>query len=287
MNSSISDQIWQYVEKLYVHCYELDGFLKFLKNKGIEIPENLYENFEVYRFMTTDNRGFSEIMRNVPIYRSLSVLSEIIFDSKIKSTEQSSWNYYGVLIKNWYPQALNLIKQDGFIVDLSKKEIVSQAESTTSLNIRDFIEVSFSDPFLDPIKKEINECFAEGYYIAVMLLSRKLAECLIVRLFESVFPKRDQDGKYNSFNHGLLYNVPKGKVHELSVLLENIKNNANAFHEDKLLIEDMCTAARPFKNNANHVAHRDYKNPNKNSIDEQNIPNIINLLWRLYRKYCA
>ena len=163
MNTSISDQTWQYVEKLYVHCYELDGFLNFLKSKSIEIPDNLYENFEVYKFMTTENRGFSEVMRNVPIYRSLLVLSEIVFDSKIKSTEQSNWNYYGVLIKNWYPQVVDLIKLGGFIVDFSKKEIIPQDELTSGSDIRDLIEVSFSDPFLDPIKKEINECYVEEH----------------------------------------------------------------------------------------------------------------------------
>lgn len=286
MNSSISDQVWQYVEKLYVHCYELDGFLNFLKSKGIEIPENLYENFEVYRFMTTDNRGFSEVMRNTPVYRSLPALSDIIFDSKIKSTEQSNWNYYGVSIKNWYPRLLELIQSEGIFIDFSKKSVAFREDILPSQEIKDFIEVSFSDPFLDPVRKEINECYAEEHYIAVMLLSRKLAECLIVRIIENVFPKRDVNGQYSSLNHSLLYNVPSGRIHDLSVLLESLKNNASAFHEDKLLVEDMCTAAKPFKNNANHVAHRDHKNPNKDSINEQNISNIINLLWRLYKKYC-
>jgi len=52
--------------------------------------------------------------------------------------------------------------------------------------------------FLDYIKKEINESYRERLYLAVMILTRKLIECIIHRIFEIVFRERDENGNIYS-----------------------------------------------------------------------------------------
>lgn len=286
MNSLINDQIWQYVEKIYIHCYELDGFLKFIKSKNIELPASIYDNFEIYRLMSTDNHDFAEFMRSISIYKCLPILSEVIFDVKIQSTQSSSWNYYGTSIKNWYPQLKNQIEQAGFAIDNANKEIYPKDDVIPNLRRRELIELDFSDPFLNHIKKEINECYIEEHFLAVMILSRKLAECLIIRLMERVFPKY-QNNTYSSQNHSLLCDIRKNyRIHDLSVLLENIKDNAVAFQEDRDLVKDTYSLVKPFKNEINKMVHKDYKNPIKENVDIWDISRMMSMLWKLYKKYC-
>lgn len=286
MNSSINDQIWQYVEKLYIHCYELDGFLKFIKSKNVELPSDIYDNFEIYRLMSADNYNFAEFMRSVSIYKCLPILSEVIFDVKIQSTQSSNWNYYGTSIKNWYLQLKDQIEQAGFIISNVNKEIYPKDDVIPNLRRQELIEVDFNDPFLNHIKKEINECYIEEHYLAVMILSRKLAECLIIRLMERVFPK-NQNNTYNSQNHSLLCDIGKNyHIHNLSVLLENIKDNSAAFQEDEDLVKDTYSLVKPFKNETNKIVHKDYKNPIKETVDMWDISRMMNMLWKLYRKYC-
>jgi hypothetical protein len=286
MNSSINDQAWQYVEKLYIHCYELDGFLKFIKSKNVELPAGIFDNFEIYRLMSTDNHDFAEFMRSISIYKCLPILSEVIFDVKIQSTQSSSWNYYGTSIKNWYPQLKDQINRAGFIIDNVNKEIYPKDDIIPNLRRQELIEVDFSDPFLNHIKKEINECYIEEHYLAVMILSRKLAECLIVRLMERVFPKY-QNNIYSSQNHSLLCDIGKNyRIHDLSILLENIKDNSSAFHEDEDLVKDTCSLVKPFKNETNKMVHKDYKNPIKENVDIWDISRMMGMLWKLYKKYC-
>ena len=286
MNSSINDQIWQYVEKLYIHCYELDGFLKFIKSKNVELPSDIYDNFEIYRLMSTDNYNFAEFMRSVSIYKCLPILSEVIFDVKIQSTQSSNWNYYGTSIKNWYLQLKDQIEQAGFIINNANKEIYPKDDVIPNLRRQELIEVDFNDPFLNHIKKEINECYIEEHYLAVMILSRKLAECLIIRLMERVFPK-NQNNTYNSQNHSLLCDIGKNyHIHDLSVLLENIKDNSAAFQEDEDLVKDTYSLVKPFKNETNKMVHKDYKNPIKENVDIWDISRMMGMLWKLYKKYC-
>ena len=149
----------------------------------------------------------------------------------------------------------------------------------------DFLRYNFNDPFLDYIKKEINETCHNRHYLAVMVLIRKLIECLVVRICEVVFRKYDGKG-YNSQNHSLWFNKTKNRVHDLDVLLENLRTNSAYFHEDKDFVEELCALIKPLKNEINRIVHRDYKIPNYEDVNKWDIPKLLNKLRRLYRKYC-
>ena len=287
MNVVLNNQIWQYIERLYIHCYGVDKFITFLKSKEVNIKDDFYSNFDVYVFMSTETYEFARFMQNVPSYRYLPILEKIIFNTKIKVTESDNWNYYGTYIKNWYPKLIEQLTGSGIIIDKQNEtirhgyqdQVISDGES-------DFLQYSFNDPFLDYIRKEINESHNNGQYLSVMILSRKLAECIIIRVFEIVFRKQDENGTYCQLNHDLWFDMTKNKFQNFDTLLTNLKNNSSQFQEDKDFVEEIYALVKPFKNEINRVVHYDYKRPDKECVTKRNIPDIFDKLGKLYKKYC-
>lgn len=287
MSIVVNNQIWQLVEKLYIHCYEKVGFVQFLNSNGVKLPSKFYNGFEIYSFMSTEHYDFAQLMHKVPSYRYIPILQNVCFDENIKSTRKDNWNYYGVQIKTWYPKLLTQLRRCGFKIDLKKNIILFPDDYIDDARGNpDFLQYSFNELFLDYIKKEINESYNYKHYLAVMTLSRKLIECLVKRIFEVVFRKYDENGTYNKANHLLWYDTNRGRELDLNILLENLKNNASAFHEDKDLILDICFLVKPIKDEMNKMIHKDYKIPVKDDIDKHDIKGVINKLGRLFRKYC-
>jgi len=225
-------------------------------------------------------------MQGVPSYRYLPLLGGMIFDSNIRDTQLDGTDYFGIYVKGWYPQLIDQIQRAGLIIDSSESKIYSDETDSEAVNGQDLLVINFSDIFLNHIKKEINECYNNGHYLAVMILSRKLAECLFIRIFEVVFRKHDADGAYNGSNHALWFNVTINRIHDFDTLLQNLKDNAVSFQEDRAIIEEICVLIKPFKNEVNQVVHRDYKVPIKESVDKWDISGIFSKLGKIYRKYC-
>jgi len=287
MSFVINNQIWQLAEKLYIHCYEIDGFVNFLRSHKINLPDDFYSNFEIYSFMSTEQNRFAQFMQRVPSYRYLPILEKIIFDEKIKSTQRDNWNYYGVYIRRWYPELLDQLKQAGLEIDDSNNKIIPRESEAGKIQEKpDFLRYNFNDPFLDYIRKEINENYNNTQYLAVMVLSRKMAECIIIRIFEVVFRKHDSSGVYNEPNHFLWFDKSKNRFQNFGTLLINLKNNSSSFDEDRDFVEEICTLIKPFKDEMNRIVHYDYKIPTKDHVEQWDIPDIFNRLGKLYKKYC-
>ena len=111
MGFIISNKIWQLTEKLYIHCYKLDGFVSFLESYEIIFPNNFYNTFEIYSFMSIEQNRFSHFMQRVPFYKCISILEKIVFDERIKNTQQDNWDYYGIAVNTWYPELIKEIKK--------------------------------------------------------------------------------------------------------------------------------------------------------------------------------
>lgn len=283
----INNRIWELSEKLYIHCYETSGFVDFLKSNGIDLPDNFYGNFEAYSFMSTEQNNFAQFMQRVPSYRYLAILEKVIFDEKIKNTQRDNWNYYGTYIKKWYPELLDEVKKSNFKLDISQNKIELLEEEISGVqNSLDFLQYDFNDPFLDYIKKEINESYREGLYLAVMILTRKLIECIIHRVFEIVFRERDENGKYIQQNHQLWYDTTNGRILNLDKLIDNLKANSSAFYDFKDLVEDLCSLIKVFKDEVNKMVHRDYKIPKLEDVEKKDIPGLCNKLRRVYIRFC-
>ncbi len=289
MPLSLNKRVWVLAERLYIHSYSPEEFLAFLKNHEIEYHGEPYEEFEktfkgIYVFMSEDNLTFADFMEGVPSYKYLPLLQDIVFDKTIISTTADNWNYYGEFIKGWHPSLIELLKLADVEVQEAAKELLYNQPAETP-QVGEFVAHDFGDPFLDYIKKEINNAHANNLFVSVMFLSRKILESIIVRVFEVVFPKL-VNKEYAESNHALWYDKDRGKYQNFGVMLNNLKDKAGNFNEDKDLILEFVTLVRPFKDETNRCVHQDYKVPDEPYINQWKIPHTLYLARKLFRKYC-
>lgn len=81
----------------------------------------------------------------------------------------------------------------------------------------------FSDsPFAD-LRREIEECYHAGAHTAVVVLSRKLIENLLIELL------RMQYGLETDADRELFYDTDRKRFQPLAVLIENFENNLHDF----------------------------------------------------------
>ena len=297
MSTSINKKVWLYVERLYIHVYSPRKFIEFLGEHDIKYSES-YDglfNFEQsgkdsvitpdgYEFMSEENDSFMNIMERTPNYNYMKILNEIIFDETIKLTKEDTWNYFGERVSEWYSKIIEFLCLADMSIDYETNQIF-QNESVDFDETGDFLKYPFNDEFLDYIRKEINESYNNRLYLSVMILSRKLLETTIIRIFEVVYPKYDPSG-YNETNHDLWYDKHHGRRHFFGVLIDNLKANSGKFDEDKELIETICSKIKPFKDETNRFVHRDYKIPNESDVKSWKINELMALTHKMYRKYC-
>ena len=203
MTFAINKRVWVLAERLYIHAYTTDKFMNLLARNDIDYVGENYSDFNstkgLYTFMSEDDYAFASFMELVPSYKYLPLLKEIVFDERVKKTEHDNWNYYGEFIRNWYPELIDLLKLAGVQIDSDEQELIFP-EVEKPLDKKDFLSDGFGDIFLDYIRKEINECYKNGWYLSVMFLSRKILEVIVVRIFEVVFPKL-KNKTYSPENH--------------------------------------------------------------------------------------
>ena len=284
----IHKRLWVYLERLYITAHDKVKFKELLKRHEIEYNNPLYTDFNntisLYTFMSVEDYSFADFMQTVPSYKYIDLISEIIFDSKVRATRTDNWNYYGEKIKKWIPIVVDLLQLNNIAIDWHLKKLVCKKEDEIELKA-DFLPYCLSDPFLDYIRKEINETFKNGDYLSVMLLSRKLLESMLIRIFEVVFPKISS-GKYKPRNHSLWFNKDRNQYHNFETLIDNLKSKAKIFKEDKDLILEICSIIKPFKDETNRYVHNDFKIPDLTYISSWKISRIINLVRKVYKKYC-
>ena len=104
--------------------------------------------------------------------------------------------------------------------------------------------------FYDPLEDEINTAFSNpALPNAVLLLSRKLIENLVYNLLQYRF-----DGP----GVALYYNTSKGRAHDFSVLLDNLKDHIRQFDPDHRAYIDQffkIIEETKFRREANSAVH--------------------------------
>ncbi len=280
MALTLNQRVWVLAERLYIHAHGDKGheaFLTLLHKHDIDYDGEPYQGFPItkplYTFMSEDNYAFATFMNLVPTYKYLPLLQEIIFDPKVKQTQNDNWNYYGEFIRHWYPDLLLLLNLAGISVDSETNHLVYPDQEQPP-PAQDFLTEGFGDPFLDYIRKEINESYRNGLFLSVMFLSRKTLETIIIRIFEVVFPKL-QNKQYVRENHELWYNLDQGRYLSFDRLLDNLRDHAAEFLEDRDLIIEMISLVRPFKDETNKFVHYDYKIPDEAYINQWRIPKLV------------
>lgn len=235
--------------------------------------------------MHEDHYDFANFMLTIPTYKYLPLLQQIVFDDTLIATRKDGWNYYGESIRNWHPKIIEILRSIGVNIDLEKKKLVLNEEEEDFFEGPDFLPYNFNDLFLDYIRKEINESHRNGQLLAVIVLSRKLLEALVLRVFEIVFPKM-VNSTYNEDNHKLWYDKTKGRHHFLETILTNLKLKADDFHEDKDLIEEACGNIDRIRIEANKCVHKDYKIPDESYLKSLKIEMAVVSIRKIYKKYC-
>ena len=293
MSLKLNQEIWMYVERLYIHCHGTDDFKIFLKKYGIDYDDPKYleltttgpsHKIPLYVFMSELNYDFAHFMQTVPTYKYLPILQQIVFDADAIATRKDGWNYYGEPIRAWHPKIVEILKAAGVNIDNSNKKL-SIIEDEDDFGGPDFLPYDFNDLFLDYIRKEINESYTNGQLLAVIMLSRKLLEALVLRICEIVFPKM-ASGNYNAQNHDTWYSRNTRRYHGLELLLINLKLRSAEFHEDKDLLEQACDAIDVIRGEANKCVHRDYKIPDEQYLKGLRLESAIVTTRKLYKKYC-
>lgn len=293
MSLKLNQEIWMYVERLYIHCYDAEQFVIFLKQHGIEYENPRYEELlktegpshkkPLYKFMSESNFEFANFIQTIPTYKYLSILQKIVFDEKILQTRKDGWNYYSEPIRSWHPKIIELLRASGVNIDTSNKKL-SLPDIEEDFESPDFLPYDFSDLFLDYIRKEINESYNNGQLLAVIVLSRKLLEALVVRVLEVLFPKT-AGGQYNKTNHELWYNLNRRRHHGFELLIKNLKKSED-FHEDRDLVQQTCDAVELIRREANKCVHKDYQIPSEEYLKKLKIEVAVVSARRLYKKYC-
>lgn len=288
MALTLNKRVWVLTERLYIHAHGEQEFIQFLEQFDIAYPGEPYEDFDTvkgkYTFMSEDNYTFANFMQLVPTYKYLPILETIIFDPHVRKTQRDNWNYYGEYIKNWFPDLLALLKLAGVNIDAQTKQLTYEEEDEEA-RTEDLLPSEFGDLFLDYMRKEVNESYKNNLYLSVMFLSRKILETIIIRVFEVVFPKL-VNKEYAPENHELWYNRARGQYHNFETLLDNLRDRATHFHEDKDLILEVINLVKPFKDETNVCVHHDYKIPDEAYIRQWKIPHILGMARKLFRKYC-
>lgn len=294
MGVKFNQEIWMYAERLYIHCYKEDEFKIFLKKFGIDYDNASYPTIlsstgptratPLWVFMSEPNYDFANFMQTVPTYKYLPILQKIVFDSKIINTRRDGWNYYGEPIRNWHPKIVEILRSAGVGIDKANGKL-SINEDEEDFGGPDFLPYDFNDLFLDYIRKEINEVYINGQLLAVIVLSRKLLEALIIRIFEVVFSKM-VGGSYNQSNHDLWYDRNKKRHHGFEILLSNLKSKSVDFHEDREQLEQACDTIGFIRIEANKCVHKDYKIPDENYLKTLKIEMAVVSIRKLYKKYC-
>lgn len=294
MSLKINQEVWVYVERLYIYCYDKDQFKNFLKQHGVDYDNPNYDSLleksgeankiPLYKFMSEINWDFAHFMQTVPTYKYLSILQRIIFDPKIIETRKDGWNYYREPVREWHQKIIDQIKLSGAVIDIQNKKI-QILEPEEDFGSIDFLPYDFNDLFLDYIRKEINESYNNGQLLAVVILSRKLLEALIIRIFEVYFPKI-VSGTYQEANHSLWYNKTQSRHHGLENLIMNLRARSVDFHEDKDLVEDVCILVEQVRIEANKCVHKDYKIPDEELLKKIKIESAVISIRKLFKKYC-
>lgn len=277
MKNDLPARLWLLAEKLCLHCYGLKGLGELLREYNIQYNNSEYEDYDIQVFMTSSKSRFSDFMKTQESSKSLSLLEAVFFDERINNSVNSNHDYYGEKVCNWYPE-LNILIEQRYQINVICKKLEEYNSKEPSL----LIVYNFNDPFLDYIRKEINECFERENNLATLMLSRKLIECLIVRIYELYFPKWNKDRETIEENINLYLTPNRDRPLNLSVLVENLINKSDVFMDDRKMLIDTCNKIKSILKELNRMVHRDYKNPTYDSFDEKKIISIVYNLRKIF-----
>lgn len=169
------------------------------------------------------------------------------------------------------------LKDKSFQVVKIKK---SSTKNRMNKKIIEFVNYQTSDKFLEAHLNEINRCYTYSCYTAAFILIRKVIENLIVEIIKKEFPNKTHEEK------SLYLELNKGRIHDLSILIKNLREKAVNFEPDeKKLILRILQLSEEFKDDANDKTHSLYHISSKKELEDKNPQMIFDLIKEYFKKF--
>ena len=144
--------------------------------------------------------------------------------------------------------------------------------------IKKFIDYENNDYFINGHLAEFNRAYTSGCYTSAYILLRKITENLLIDILRKKYP--ESGGRDNK---ELYYNITQSRLHDFSVILDNLFNKKTDFGIDgKKIIERINQLCKNFKKEANDKVHSWFHLvERKSEFDSLNIQQIFELIVKL------
>ena len=142
----------------------------------------------------------------------------------------------------------------------------------------DFIVYDSKDYFIRGHIKELNNAYANDRFTSAFILIRKIIENLLIDILRKRFPESS-----NSRNKELYYNIRQNRLHDFSVIIDNIYKRRNDFGiEGESIIRRINGLIKKLKKNTNDKVHSWFHLVEKKSeFEDISVHQIIELIIKL------
>jgi len=149
-----------------------------------------------------------------------------------------------------------------------------------SKKIIEFINYKTDNKFIKLHLDEINRCYTYNCYTASFILIRKIIENLIMEIIKKKFSGNIKPEKE------LYLNLDGGKVHDLSILIKNLRKKTFNFDPlEKKLVLRILQLSEQFKDDANDKTHSLYHISSKLELDNKKPQGIFDLINEYFTEY--
>lgn len=269
MAIKIHPKIWDHVRKMYDFYYG---------NKYKDVLISLFGVDET----TIDKTAIDKsIFDKLDFNDGLIVIKDLLENNSVKADINNNWNIYGDYIKEWRPQLLEYLRENGIIYneDVKNFSLVDGERIPLLVPKRQLVklvDLDFGDVFYNKLRDEINHAYKMGLFTSVMLLSRKLFENLLIEILRIKYPPSTPG------NLEIYYIKTEQQFQNFTILLMNIETRKGEFTLDENLITEIISRIKPFRKGANSNAHSIITVSEEKDILVFDIPRISALLLKLY-----
>lgn len=155
--------------------------------------------------------------------------------------------------------------------------VIKRKDNVKSKNrsVVEFIKYQTQDNLLKAHIDEINRCYSHNCYTATFILIRKVIENLIKEII-----------KKRLSNKSLYLDLGRGRIHDLSILIKNLKQESNSFGpEEKKLVQRILFLSEKFKDDANDKAHSLCHISTKREIEDIQPQMIFDVIEKYFTEY--
>ena len=231
--------------------------------------------------VSTDIRASKEFLETLTTQGMLTLIEEIFLDPKYKDLRSDNWNVYGDYVKNWPDELEEALLRKGISYDWKDKSFVYQGSRITphlKIDSKDkYLPFVVSDLLYKDLIEETNNCYLHNLPTATFILSRKIIENLIIDIMRK---------KFSSANGQLMkyYDVSHKRFLDFSKLIDNLKNEENAFVGYESTIKNVVEISNKLRETANSSAHSIFSLNKLEDLKQYQIPDLVKTLFGLLER---